>query len=100
MEEITELRNRVSDSVVVLSAALLSTDTVVLVADGRERLEVRVDEQDVRALNIHKSGGGVRVALLGTRAHDVLHTLVKKLGRHNHAIGLAIVGNQLENTSS
>jgi len=40
------------------------------------------------------------VSLLRTGAHNVLYALVQKFGRHDHAIGLAIIGNKLENTSS
>lgn len=35
-------------------------------------------------------------ALLVTHAHDVLDALVEQLGRHDHSISLAVVGNEFE----
>jgi len=99
VEEITELRDREGDRVAVLGRTLLGTDTVVLVTDGREGLEVSVDEQNVCAFNVHQSGGRIGVSLLRTGAHNVLYALVQKFGRHDHAIGFSVVCNKLEDSA-
>lgn len=99
VEEVTELRDRELHSAAELSLAGVGADLVVLVADRSEGLEVGVDEENVGALDVHQSGGGVGEALLVAHAHDILDALVEELGGHDHAIGLTVVGDEFEDTS-
>jgi len=45
-------------------------------------------------------GGGVALTGLGTSAADVIDALVEQLGRDEQAIGLAIIGDKLEDSCS
>ena len=95
-KEITELGNGELGGSAKSGRTGVDAHLVVLVADSSERLEVSIHVQDVRALNVHERGGGVGETLLRAHAHDILDALVEKLGGHDHAIGLAVIGNQLE----
>lgn len=79
-----------------LSDTSVGAHLVVLIADRSEGLEVSIHEQDVRALNVHERGRGIGESLLRAHAHDVLDALVQKLGGHDHAIRLSVIGDQFE----
>lgn len=98
-EEITELRDREGDSRSEVGRASIRADLVVLVADGGERLEVSIHEQQMRTLDIDESRGRIGVAGLSTHAHDVLEALIQQLSGHDETIGLAVVSNKLEDST-
>lgn len=79
---------------------LLPSVAGVLVTTNRvKRLKVRIHKDNVSSLDVYQSGRGVSKSLLGAQAHDVLDSLVKQFSGHNHAVSLAIVGNNFEYSS-
>ena len=96
VKEVTELRDAEGDASAQRGAARLGAHLVVLVADRGERLEVRIHVQNVRALQVDQGRRDVGLAGGIAGAHDVLDALVEQLSGHDHTIGLAIVGDELE----
>lgn len=100
IKEITELRDRILNSRTICGATRLCADLVIFISNGREWLKMRIDKQDVSALYVDERRCGVRTGVGGrTHAHNVLNALVEQFCGHDHAIGLAVVGNEFENTS-
>lgn len=97
VEEITELRDGELHRLVEGSLST-AADLVVLITDRGERLEVSVHEQNVRALNVDESRRGVKTLRI-TLLLDVLDTSTKELGRHQHAVLLAIIRDKNEDTT-
>lgn len=75
-EEITELGNAELDSSVELRGTGIGADFVVFHADGGERLEVAVHEEDMGPLEVDEGRGRIRESLLGSKARNVLNTLI------------------------
>lgn len=64
----------------------VSGDFIVFEANGSEWFEVRVNKQNMGSFDVNKGWSGVSVTLFGTKAHNVLNSVVKQLGSHNHPI--------------
>ena len=60
----------------------LHADLVVLVADCGERLKVRIHKQNMSALNIHQSRGGIlNLRVARPHALNVEKPLIEQFGR-------------------
>jgi len=99
VEEIAELRDRELHGVTERDRTSGRANLVVLVANSRERLEVRVHEQNVRLLDVDKSRRRVAEASGNALVSDLLKTFTEQVRSHQHAVLLTIVGDQRKNTS-
>jgi hypothetical protein len=99
VEEISKLGNGETDGVAKLGRSLLGSNSVILVTDSREGLEVRIYEKNVRALDINERGSGIRVSLLRAGAHDILNSLIKQFSSHDHAVCFTVICDKLEHTA-
>lgn len=95
-EEITELGDAELDASAPLCVTGVCADSVVLVTESGERLEVGVHIQDVSPLNVNQRGGRIRESLLGTHTHYILNPGVQQFCGHDHAICLAVIGYELK----
>lgn len=100
VEEIAELGDGEGHASAEDGLAGLGADLVVLVTDRSEGLEVGVDEENVSSLDVTERGSDVGFAGSLAGAHHFLNPLVEEHGGHDHSVGLAVVGNEFEDTSS
>ncbi len=91
IEEVTKLGDRERNRLAIRRSAGLAASLGILVTDGRKRLKMGIDEQDVSLLNVHQRGRGVLKTLFGAHASDILDALVKQISGHDHLVCLTIV---------
>ena len=99
VEEIAELRDRELSRAAQFRIAALRADFVIFVADGCERLKVRVHEEDMRLFDIHQRRRRIDVAVGRLGTTNIAKTAIQQMRRHQHTVLLTIIGNQSEDTT-
>lgn len=99
VEEVAKLRDRELGRAAQFRVTALRANLVIFVADGCERLKVRVHEEDMRLFDIHQRRRRINVAVRLLSATNIAKTAIQQMRRHQHTVLLTIIGNQSENTT-